>query len=361
MAPGEKPAAAETGRPNSPPDWSGAHAGDFIEYSFSASDMNIPSGSAHFRVRLQVLSADAKEVRVAVDVAPSLPMFERGLLVVMKRAPAGTEEDEALATFYGQALQEERERVVIGDTSIVCQAMGEGITSPHGPSFSGCTALKEPSLYLGGGLVSFSMGLMTIQGSGYTYQLELQAMGREPVPPREVPPLAFREGSGYERVSQGPLDLSLEKHTFHTRSGLVLEDEILWTYEEGAKPQRGDRVYQGKRLTRMELPREKLLLEYVWDLIWLSLHAPYPDKGRPAASKAMSVAGHRVQTWKFQEKWDEPQSAGEREAVYLWDPWAPADAPVEVRFQPLSSKVTSWDPGRRKEADTEAERTLSWH
>jgi hypothetical protein len=156
------------------------------------------------------------------------------------------------------------------------------------------------------------------------------------------------------------LDIEVEKHTFHTRNGLVLEEEIHWTKEEGAKPQRNDRVFQGNRLTRMELPGEKTLLEYVWGLIWLSLHEPYPDNGRPAKPTPVTVGGSRVSGWKHSETWKNEEQEGKREAVYAWDPWALKDVPVEARFLPFTSKVTTWAPDNKKEVETEEQRTLRW-
>lgn len=360
-SPGAKPEAAGSPRPDSPPDWSGAQEGDFVEYSFSAEDGNIPRGSAHLTVGLQVLSVDAKEVRVAVSVSPPPALFARGLLVSMRRAAPDSEEDEYVPTFYGQGLKEQRDRVFVGDTSFVCQKFGGDVSSSHGPMFSGCVAPDDRSLYLGGGLVSFSTSLMTIRGRGYSYSLDLIAVGRGPLFSKEIPPLAFREGSGYERFSQSSFDVQLEKHTFHTRNGVVQDEEIHWTKEEGAKPQRNDRVFQGIRLTRMDVRGEKSLLEYVWDLVWLSLHVPYTDDGRPAKPTPVTVGGNRVSGWKHTETWNNEEEEGKRETVYAWDPWALKDAPVEVRFLPFTSKLSTWPPGRKKEVETEEGRTLRWY
>jgi hypothetical protein len=203
--------ASPGAKPDSPPDWSGAHEGDFIEYSFSGQDWNIPNGLAHLSVRLEVLSADAKEVRVAVSVTPPPALFARGLLISMKRGAPDPEEDDYVPTFYGQALKEQRDKVFVGDTAFLCQRSGGDVTSSHGPGFSGCVAPSDDrSLYLGGGLVSFSTSMMPIRGRGYSYSLDLVAVGRGPVSSKEVPPLAFREGSGYERFSHSSFDTQLE-------------------------------------------------------------------------------------------------------------------------------------------------------
>jgi hypothetical protein len=360
--PGTKPATAGSSRPDSSPDWAGAREGDFVEYSFVAHHPKLPEGTARLSLRLEVLSADAKEVRVALRAGPEAPaLLARGLLFAMRRASAPEEQPEAPSTVFGQELTQASERVVVGNAAIVCQRLKEPPTGAAGaPMFSGCAAPGERSLYLGGGTVRYAMSQTDIMNRPYSYSLELTAVGRASPAAGEAPPLAFREGSGYERLSRDPLDTRVEQYTFRTRNGVVQTEAVQWSREEGAERQRGDRVFEGVRLTRMDSSSEETLLEFVYGLVLLSLEEPFPTQGRPAAPKAMKVGTQRVQAWRSLEKWKSAEGEGEHDAMYAWEPWALKDAPVQVRFLPFTSRRSTWPAGNRKEAETYTTRTLRW-
>ena len=229
------------------------------------------------------------------------------------------------------------------------------------PIFSGCAAPAERSLYLGGGTVRYIMIQSGIDGRPYSYSLELTAVGRAS-PAGEAPPLAFREGSGYERLWTDPLDTRVEQYTFRTRNGVVQTATVQWSRQEGAERQRGDRVVEGVRLTRIsEDPgSDEALIEFVYSLAVLALEEPFPTQGRPATPKAVKVGTQRVQAWRSLEKQKGAEWEEEHEALYAWYPWALKDAPVQVRFLPFTSRQSTWPPGNRKEAETSTTRMLRW-
>ncbi len=360
---------AEPSPPDSPPDWSGAQAGDFIEYLLSAERHSLHGSRRSHRalaltLRIEVLSVHDDHVQVAVHARPepgrTLPLlWARGLLFSMRRGPGAAPPE----TFFGYPLDTARQRPGAAGRFFLCQKLKAGITSSHGPHASGCVATSEPALYLGNGVVHFSTSRMGIRADGFSYELRLQTLGRAPPSGQPLPPLAFREGGGYERFTRASGDAWFERSTFRTLNGLVLDEGGSWSKQPGAKRRPDDLVFEGVRLSRATGPSRQPLLEFLYELFLFSLSLPEPSEGPPLEPRMITVGKRSVSARRTVETWEDADNneAGERETFSAWEPWALEDAPIHVRFLPFFIKSATWPPGHRKQATTHQERTVRWY
>jgi hypothetical protein len=364
-------AAAASVFPDSPPDWSGARAGDFIEYHVSMRESTVRGAARWFgetglTLRLEVLSADADVVRVAVRARPdegqTLPaLFSRGLLFAMRRTPPGEGPAQPPARPFGYTLEPTRERVSAGGRTWLCQTLKAGHRVIHGPNASGCIDPAERALYLGGGVVNYSHTMHGIRMEGFSRDVELRAVGNAP-PGQEVPPLAFKEGGGYERFVRTEHGTWLDTHVFRTANGRVLDEGGEWSRQPGAKRRRNDRVVDGVRLTFESGPSSQSLLEFLFGLVRLSVHEPFPTEALPPAPETLDVGGRPVRARRGLEEWNNAvnNEAGRFETLHAWDPWELEEAPIQVRFLPLVARGSSWRPDEPKRVTTWERRVLRW-